>query len=76
MPIQHNTVSVSILAPTCRLADGLATTCLVLGKDDGLKLLGNYENVEGLFYIKDHHNNITKTATSGFPLLDRISASD
>ena len=76
MPIQHNTVSVSILAPTCRLADGLATTCLVLGKDEGLKLLENYKNVEGLFYVKDEHNNITKTATSGFPLLDRISASD
>ena len=30
-PVKHNLCSVTVLAPTCALADGLATTCLVLG---------------------------------------------
>lgn len=30
-PVAHNLCSVTVIAPNCALADGLATTCLVLG---------------------------------------------
>lgn len=38
--------SVTVLAPSCALADGLATTLCVLGVDRGLKLIATYQGVE------------------------------
>jgi FAD:protein FMN transferase len=48
-PVSHNLCSVSILAPNCALADGLATACLVLGTQKGMKLLKKYTNCRGIF---------------------------
>lgn len=48
-PVSTNIASVTVLAPSCVLADGLATLALVLDKDRMLKVLESYENVE-VFY--------------------------
>ncbi len=47
-PVQNDVMSVTILASTCLEADALATTCFVLGKDKGLKLIGSLDGVEGM----------------------------
>ena len=47
-PVQNDVMSVTILAPTCLEADALATTCFVLGKEKGLKLIGSLDGVEGM----------------------------
>ena len=47
-PVQNEVISVTILASTCLEADALATTCFVLGKDKGLKLIGSLDGVEGM----------------------------
>ena len=41
-PLVGGAVSVSVLAPDCRLADGLATAISVLGPAEGLELVESY----------------------------------
>jgi thiamine biosynthesis lipoprotein len=41
-PLIGGAVSVTVLAPTCALADGLATAISVLGPAEGLKLVAGY----------------------------------
>jgi FAD:protein FMN transferase len=41
-PVVGGAISVSVLAPTCALADGLATAISVLGPAQGLKLIETY----------------------------------
>lgn len=48
--------SVTIIAPEATLADGLATGVFVLGVKDGLKLIENLDNVEGI--IVDFKGNV------------------
>lgn len=45
-PIEHQTCSVSIIADSCALADGLATTCLVLGVEGSKSFLRQYPKVK------------------------------
>ncbi len=55
--------SVSILAPSGMLADGLSTASFILGADRGRKLIAMYEHVDALFVTKDGN----QFATPGFP---------
>ncbi len=45
-PLVGGAISVTVLAPTCALADGLATAISVLGPAQGLKLVASY-NAKG-----------------------------
>lgn len=45
----HDTVSVTVLAPTCARADALSTALLVMGADEGLRWLETQSSVEALF---------------------------
>lgn len=60
--VQDFPVSVTIIAPDCATADGLATGCFVLGHQKAIRLLNTLQNVEGLIIDKDM--NIYRT--SGF----------
>lgn len=51
-PVTNPVVSVSVIAPDCTLADGLATALMVLGPTQGLALLDRLENVEGLIIVR------------------------
>ncbi|MCY4380362.1 MAG: FAD:protein FMN transferase, partial [Proteobacteria bacterium] len=42
-PVNHSTVSVTVMADECVVADGLATAFLVLGVEEGLKLADQRE---------------------------------
>jgi thiamine biosynthesis lipoprotein len=48
-PVQHQLVSVSVLAPDCTTADALATAGLVLGEERMRKAVASLESVELLF---------------------------
>ena len=52
-PVSNGVVSVSIVAKNCTLADGLATSIMVMGVEKGIKLLNRLEDVEGLIVVKD-----------------------
>ena len=65
-PITNHVVSVSVLAPDCTLADGLATAVMVMGAGDGLALLERLDGVEGLIVTESPDGRLEDHATSGF----------
>ena len=48
-----HTSSVSVVAPTATDADALSTAALVMGPDEGIKLLNKLSEVEGILVTKD-----------------------
>ena len=57
----------TVIAPTCSLADALATAAFVLGAERGLALLEGAEGVEGLI-LAEAGGRLTAARTSGFPV--------
>jgi len=67
-PLDNDVASVSVLARSGMLADGLATAAMVLGPDASRPLLSAY-NARALFLLKDG-NDFAEVAVGGFPLED------
>jgi thiamine biosynthesis lipoprotein len=65
-PVANGVVSVSVLAPDCTLADGLATAVMVMGQDAGLALLERLPGVEGFVVVQRSDGRLEDHATSGF----------
>jgi thiamine biosynthesis lipoprotein len=65
-PVSNGVVSVSVLAPDCALADGLATAVMVMGADEGVALLERLPAVEGLVIVETKDGRLEDHATSGF----------
>lgn len=51
-PVANGVVSVSVIAPNCTLADGLATALMIMGPSEGVGLLNRLEKVEGLIIVR------------------------
>ncbi len=51
-PVSNGVVSVSIIADTCALADGLATAVMVMGAEKGLELVNRLKNVECFIVVQ------------------------
>ena len=65
-PVQHSLLSATVVAPDATTADAAATWCMVLGKDDAVKMLAS-QGLEGcLIYEGDDGMQIS--ATPGFEL--------
>tara|TARA_B100001029_G_C15035567_1_gene439896 strand:- start:545 stop:1468 length:924 start_codon:yes stop_codon:yes gene_type:complete len=56
-PINHNLVSVSIIADNCTIADSYATAMMVLGYKRGLEIIEQDENLEAIFIVGDSENH-------------------
>lgn len=63
-PVNNGVVSASVVAPNCTLADGLATALMIMGPQEGVRLLNTLEHVEGLIIVRrpdgalaDHWSN-------------------
>ncbi len=52
-PVENDLASVTILSTSSTDGDALATSCLLLGLDDGLALIDSLPGVEALFLTKD-----------------------
>ena len=65
-PIAHNLASVSVIANTCLLADGMATSVMVLGPEEGLEWLENMDAAEGLLITREADGSFKEAMTSGF----------
>lgn len=64
-PVQHNTASVTILAPDCMTADALATALFVLGHDEGLPLLKkHFPEADALFILRTEDNGLQPVASA------------
>lgn len=64
-PVSNNVVSVSIVADTCTLADGLATGVMVMGSEKGLELIHQWDGVEGLI-VTQSAGSLTDYPSKGF----------
>jgi FAD:protein FMN transferase len=65
-PVTNRVVSVSIRAPDCTLADGLATAVMVMGAEAGLALVERLEDVEGLVVVETPEGGLRDHPSSGF----------
>ncbi len=65
-PPQSRVVEVSVVAPDCLTADGLATAVFVLGVDKGLALLDGLAGVEGIM-VTEEAGKIEMHFSAGLP---------
>ncbi len=63
-PADNGLASVTIVADSSTLADGLSTACFVLGVEDGLALVEQYAGVEALFLMQDGSYRATDGMTA------------
>ncbi|MEM9383160.1 MAG: FAD:protein FMN transferase [Planctomycetota bacterium] len=70
-PVEHTLASATVVAPTCAVADALATAALVLGPEDGLALLERLDGVEGYLLVRteDPSEPLVARSTAGMPAL-------
>lgn len=52
-PVQSNIVSSTVLAPTCAMADGFATSFMVLGLDRARQILNGHPELDAYFIYVD-----------------------
>jgi thiamine biosynthesis lipoprotein len=52
-PITTSTLSVTVVAPTCITADGLATACMAMPLADAVKMIEGEPNTSALFVVAD-----------------------
>ena len=69
-PIRHDLASVSVIAPSCMRADGLATALNVLGPREGFAL-ADREGIAAYFLVREG-DGYSALATSTFPKVDRV----
>lgn len=65
-PVHHRLASVTILAPSCMEADGLATAAFVMGEEEGPAFIESWQGAEGLFLVREADGLIREIMTSGF----------
>jgi thiamine biosynthesis lipoprotein len=69
-PVTNGVVSASVLAPTCTMADGLATAVMVMGPEAGLDLIERLEGVEALILVERRGGFLAEHPSRGFPTQD------
>jgi thiamine biosynthesis lipoprotein len=65
-PVTNRVVSVSIQAPNCTLADGLATAVMVMGAEAGIALVDRLDGVEGLVVVEAPDGRLQDHPSKGF----------
>jgi len=64
----HGLTSVTILTEEASLADAIATAVMVMGKEEGLKLINSWDGVEGMLITEDEEIIMTP----GFEAVTRV----
>ena len=65
-PVTNRVVSVSVTAATCARADGLATALMVMGADEGLKLVNSLSDTECLIVVRDTNGHLVDHYSHSF----------
>jgi Membrane-associated lipoprotein involved in thiamine biosynthesis len=65
-PVQHNLLSVTVIAENSAWADALASIFMVLGKEKALELITTLDNVEAYFIFSNNSGELESFATQGF----------
>jgi FAD:protein FMN transferase len=64
-PVEHHLVSATVKAKNCVTADGLATTCMVMGEVKARELIEGLPGVEA-FFIYDNQGQLNYWQSEGF----------
>lgn len=65
-PVEHNVLSVTVLAKNSVWADALASICMVMGKEKSLPLIENLDEVEAYYIFVNSQGALETFATDGF----------
>ncbi len=68
-PVSNGVVSVSVAAPTCAVADGLATALMVMGPEKGLEMVEKMDHVECLIVVRRADGTLEDHYSRGFETL-------
>jgi thiamine biosynthesis lipoprotein len=68
-PVQHNVGGVTVIAPDCMTADGLATTLFVLGSERGTAFIETWTNAAALFILRERNGTFRLARSSRFEQL-------
>jgi len=65
-PVEHNLLSVTVVADDCMTADGWATAFMVLGLDQAYTLANSLKGIEAFFIYNDENGMHQIRQTNGF----------
>ena len=68
-PVEHQVLSVTVLAESSVWADALASICMVMGMKASLPLIESMEGVEAYYIFVNGNNTLETFATEGFKAL-------
>ena len=68
-PVEHNVLSVTVLAENSVWADALASICMVMGMEKSLPLIESIDGVEAYYIYVNEQNALETFATDGFAKL-------
>ena len=68
-PVEHQLLSVTVLAENSVWADALASICMVMGMERSLPLINSMEGVEAYYIFVNEQNELEVYATEGFQKL-------
>ena len=63
--VSHNLLSASIFAPTCALADGYATACMVMGLDQSIEMIEKLNGIDAFFIYSNPDGTLGHYVTKG-----------
>lgn len=66
-PVETSTLSASVIAPQCMLADAFATAVMAMPADSAFAMIESVEGVEALIVVADSEGGFSLMSTSGFP---------
>ena len=66
MPVEHNLLSATVVAPNCTLADAYATAFMVLGVDSAMKVCKTIEGMDCYLIYTNKDGEYQVTYTEGF----------
>ncbi len=65
-PVEHQVLSVTVLAETSVWADALASICMVMGMEQSLPLIEGMDDVEAYYIFVNEKGELETFATEGF----------
>ena len=68
-PVEHNVLSVTVLAENSVWADALASICMVMGMEKSMPLIESMNDVEAYYIYVNEENELETFATEGFKAL-------
>jgi thiamine biosynthesis lipoprotein len=68
-PVEHNVLSVTVLAENSVWADALASICMVMGMEKSLPLIESMDGVEAYYIYVNEQNALETFASEGFAKL-------